>query len=220
MYKKLIITLVTLLCCVVTFAQEQEDRWIWPDEHVQDAFFLHVGLGPKVGGGLAMATAPSFFDFDLKGVLAYQFGAAFNVNLSHHSSLGLSGIGRLGLEIEALYGSQRFKSGNEIVALDCIEIPVMLQFYITPGFMVEAGATPTKILKVSPEYMQAGNVLANLGSLQGRDVKVSLGMSYKTAMGLAFGLRYNLGMSELAENFHSKTSTAMVSASYFFPLMK
>lgn len=220
MYKKLIITLVALLCCAVTFAQEQEDRWIWPDEHIKDAFFLHVGLGPKVGGGLAMATVPMFYDFELKGRFAYQLGVALNANLSQHPSLGLSGIGRLGLEIEALYGSQRFKSGDETVVMNCIEIPVMLQFYITREFQVEAGLTPTKMLKVSPEYLQAGNVVANLGGIQGGDVKISAGLAYKTAMGLAVGLRYNYGLSELAENFHSKTSTAMVSISYLFPLVK
>ena len=221
MYKKLIITSLTLLFCAITFAQEQQDRWIWPDNNLDNVLFLNVGIGPKIGGGLATATAPLSYDFALKSSFAYQIGAAFNVYIGHHSSLGLSGIeGRWGVEIEALYSSLNFNAGIKTMTVNCLEVPILLQFYVTPELQVEAGATPTKLLKVSPEHLQTGHVVANAGNMQGGDVKLSIGACYKTAFGLSIGLRYNLGMSELAESFHSKTSTAMLSINYLFPLIK
>lgn len=220
MYKKLIITSIALLFCVLTFAQEQEDRWIWPDEHKKDALYLHVDVGPKIGGGLGLATNPEFYDFSLKSGLAYQLGAALNVRVSHHPSFGLIGIGRVGIGIEVLYSSHNFNVGGNKMRISCLEIPILVRFYITPAFQIEAGATPTKLLKVSPDYLQVGNVVANVGGIRGGDVKISLGLGYNTPFGLAIGLRYNLGMSELAENFHSKISTAMVSVSYMIPLIK
>ena len=220
MFKRLLITVLALSFCGIVFAQEQQDRWIWPDEHIKDALFLQVGAGPKIGGGLAMATDPAFFDFDLKGGLAYQLGAAINVHIANHPSLKPQGIGRWGLEIEALYGARRFNAGNEAMVMKCFETPILLQFYINHDFLVEAGLTPVKLLGVSPEYLQTGDVVANVGQIKGNDVMVTAGVCYKTAKGLAFGLRYNLGMSEWAENFHSKTSTAMVSVSYLFPIIK
>ena len=130
------------------------------------------------------------------------------------------GIGRWGLEIEALYEARRFNAGTGVMVMRCLEIPILLQFYINHNFQVEAGLTPVKLLDVSPEYLQTGDVVANVGQIKGNDVMVTAGVCYKTAKGLAFGLRYNLGMSEWAENFHSKTSTAMVSVSYLFPIIK
>ena len=220
MIKKLALVIALLLLGGALFAQNHKDRWIWPDEHVEDVLFIKIGVEPKIGAGLGMASNPSFFDFSIKGGFAYQIGAALNVHVSHHPSLGLAGIGRVGLEIEALYSSQNLKVGQDNMRINCLEIPVLVQLFVTSNFQIEAGATPTMILKVSPEYLQAGNVVANVGDIRGGDVKVSVGVCYNTPFGLAIGLRYNLGMSELAENFHSKISTALFSVNYMFPLIK
>ena len=217
MFKRLLFTAIVLSFCGIAFAQ---DRWIWPDEHIKDALFLQIGVGPKIEAGLVVATDPAFFDFDLKGGLAYQIGAAVNVHIANHPSLKPQGIGRWGLEIEAIYGLRGFKAGNQSMAMKCLEVPILLQFYINKKLQVEAGLTPVKHIGVTPEYLQTGEVVANVGNIKGNDVMVSAGVCYKTAIGLVIGLRYNLGMSEWAENFHSKTNTAMLSASYLFPIVK
>lgn len=220
MYKRLLIIALSFLLSSITFAQEQEDLWIWPDNHINDALFLRIGVGPKIGGCMAMATSPSFFDFDLKGNLAYQIGATVDFQMANHSSVKPHGIGHWGLELEALYGSRNYKSGDETMVMRCLEIPILLQFFITHDFLLETGLTPVKLLNVSPEYLQTGGVVAHVGSIKGNDVMISAGLCYKTAFGLAFGFRYNYGMSEWAENFHSKSSAAMVSVSYLFSLIK
>ena len=220
MLKRLLITIIVLLFCSIAFAQEQQDRWIWPDEQIEEALFFHIGIGPKIGGGIAIASAPSFFDFDLKNDFAYQLGATINVHIANHPSVAPHGTGRWGMEIEALYESRNFNAGNGTMSMKCLAIPVLLQFYITHDFQLEAGLTPVKTINVTPDNLQTGNVTANVGNIKGDDVMISGGACYKTSFGLAIGLRYNHGLSEWAENFHSKTSTAMVSISYLFHLIK
>lgn len=220
MHKKLLIITLTLLFCSVMLAQEQQDRWVWPDEHIEDALFLHIGIGPKLGAGLDKATDPSFSDFHFKSGLAYQLGAAVNIHVAHHPSLGLHGIDRIGLVIEALYEQRNFNAGDETMTMKCFETPLLLQFFLTRNFQLEAGLTPVKILNVAPTNLQTGPVVAHTGGITGSDVMVSAGACYKTDFGLIFGLRYNHGMSEWAENFHSKTRTMTVSLNYLFPLMK
>ena len=220
MYKRLLIIALSLLFSGVAFAQEQQDPWIWPDDHIKDALFLRIGVGPRIGGGMGMATDPSFFDFDMKGNLAYQIGASANIHMANHSSMKPKGIGHWGLEIEALYGSRNYKSGDETMVMRCLEIPVLLQFYITQEFLLETGLTTVKLLNVSPGYLQTGGVVAHVGGIIGNDMMISAGLCYNTTFGLAFGFRYNYGLSEWAENFHSKSSTAMVSVSYLFSLIK
>lgn len=42
MYKRLLIIALFLLFSGVAFAQEQQDPWIWPDDHIEDALFLRI----------------------------------------------------------------------------------------------------------------------------------------------------------------------------------
>lgn len=218
MFKRLLITTIVLSLSTIAFAQQQ-DRWIWPDEQIEDAWFLQIGVGPKIEVGFASATNPSFFDVNLKGGFAYKIGGAVNVRIANHPLVNPHGIGRLGLEIEAFYGSRSFNAGNEYIVMKCLEIPMLFQFCVIQGLQVEAGVTPVKVLSTSPDYLQTGGVVANVGDLRGDDVMISVGVCYKTNFGLVIGLRYNHGLSEWAENFHSKTSSAMVSGSYLFPLI-
>lgn len=219
MFKRLLITTIVLSLSTIAFAQQQQDRWIWPDEQIEDAWFLQIGVGPKIEVGFASATNPSFFDVNLKGGFAYKIGGAVNVRIANHPLVKPHGIGRLGLEIEAFYGSRSFNAGNEYIVMKCLEIPMLFQFCVIQGLQVEAGVTPVKVLSTSPDYLQTGGVVANVGDLRGDDVMISVGVCYKTNFGLVIGLRYNHGLSEWAENFHSKTSSAMVSGSYLFPLI-
>ncbi len=218
MHKRLLITVLSILICTSAMAQQQNDHWVWPDEHIENALFLHVGIEPKIGAGIAMASNPSFYDFDFKGGFTYQLGAAFNIHVAHHPSLSLRGIDRVGMEIEALYAKRNFKSGNATMAMKCLEIPILVQFYLTRSLQLEAGLTPIKILNVAPDYLQNGHVVANTSGITGRDVMISAGVCYTTSFGLIVDLRYNHGLSKWAENLHSKTRTAMVSVSYQFAL--
>lgn len=220
MNKKLALTILALLFSGIAIAQAQEDRWVWPDDHIKDALYFHLGIGPKIGAGLSMASNPSFFDFEVKSGFSYQFGAALSFHVGHHPSLPMSGIGRWALEIEALYEARSFSTSIATLTMSCLEIPILMQFHLTSSFLLEAGLTPVRMLNVEPEYLQDGQVVAHTGEIKGNDVMISAGAAYETAFGLSVGLRYNYGMSEWADNFHSKTSTMILSVRYLFSLTK
>ena len=60
--------------------------------------------------------------------------------------------------------------------MKCLEIPILLQLYLTRSFIMEFGVTPAKILNVKPDYLQAGEVVANVGGIKGGNVmKTPLG---------------------------------------------
>lgn len=220
MIKKLALVIALLCLSGTLVAQNHKDSWIWPDEHIEDALFIKIGIGPKIGAGLGLASNPSFFDFNLKGGFAYQLGTAVNLHIAHHPSLKLHGIERVGLEIEALYGPYSFNAGESTLKMKCLEIPILVQLYLTRSLILEFGVTPAKILNVKPDYLQTGEVVANVGGIMGGNVMISAGACYKTDFGLTIGLRYNYGMNEWAENFHSKTSSVVFSANYLFSLIK
>ena len=220
MHKRLLLTLLAIFLSGYIFAQTQQDRWVWPDEHIEDALYPHLGIGPKVGVGVATATQPDFFDFDMGGGLAYQLGVAINFNIGHHASLGPKGIGRLGLEIEALFESRSFSTGHESLSMNCVEMPILLQFYISSEILLEVGFTPVKSLGTKPDYLCTGPTAVNVGGIKADDVMLTAGVCYKTKMGLSVDLRYNYGMSPWSENFESKTSTIMLGVNYLFSLIK
>lgn len=220
MNKKLALTILALLFSGIAIAQAQEDRWVWPDDHIKDALYFHLGIGPKIGAGLSMASNPSFFDFEVKSGFSYQFGAALSFHVGHHPSLPMSGIGRWALEIEALYEARSFSTSIATLTMSCLEMPILMRFYLTSSFQLEAGLTPVRVLGVGPEYLQDGQIVAHTGNLKGNDVMITAGAAYQTAIGLSVGLRYNYGTSEWADNFHSKTSTLMLSVCYLFSLTK
>lgn len=220
MQKRLLLTVLAFSFSVSIFAQTRQDQWVWPDEHIEDALYPHLGIGPRIGVGFATASQPDFFDFDMGGGLAYQLGAALNFNIGHHASLGLKGIGRLGIEIEALFGSRSFSTGHGSLSMKCVEIPVLIQFYIASEFLLEVGVTPVKSLGTKPNYLNAGTTAVNVSGIKADDIMLTAGASYKTKMGLMVDLRYNYGMSQWGENFESKTSTIILGLNYLFSLTK
>lgn len=219
MFKKLSTTVLALLLYGIVWAQEQPDRWVWPDTHIRDALFFKADIGPKIGAGVSI---PSYSSDDIhpKGGLAYQLGVAANIRVEHDSSLDLFGIGRWGMEVEALFSSRSFGFPNGTLSMKCFEVPILAQFCATSSIILEAGLTPIMFLGATPEYLQLEDEVAILSGMKGNDVMLSAGACYKTSFGLVVGLRYNHGTSDWAENFQGKTRMVMFSASYLFPIVK
>jgi hypothetical protein len=213
MHKKLFFIVLALLACQALFSQEE---WDWGGS-VQDKSY-RFELDPKVGAGLTVATQPTNYSFSFNSGLAYQFGLSTNMHLGRRYSTSPGGTGWFGIEAEVMYGIRKLglEGINTTLTMQCIEVPILAQFYPMPSLAIEVGPTLTKTLKCSPEKLQLENVVLNTGQLSSSDIMLTAGIAYKTPVHLMFDLRYNLGIVPLAGNFDSKVSTAMVSVAYLF----
>lgn len=216
MYKKLLFIALALLSCQVLLAQEEE--WNWTGSTQDNSYRFE--LGPKVGAGLAFATQPTKYNFSFNRGLAYQFGLSANMHFGRRYSTSPGGTGWFGIEAEVMYGVRKLGTeGMEAtMTMQCIEVPVLAQFYPMPSLAIKVGPTFTKILKCAPEQLQLEDVVLHTGQLSSSDIMLTAGIAYKTPINLMVDLRYNLGLFALASNLDSKISTAMVSFAYAFKL--
>lgn len=219
MIRKLILVALAFLVYDAAFSQIQKDEWKWPDEHTQD-MQIRIEAGAKVGGGLSFASAPTLYHFDFQSGLTYQFGIAANAHLGYRSRLHPESLSRIGLEVEALFNTKRLQTYWGPITLNCIEIPVLIQYYLVSGVVVEAGPTFVKHRNASPESLQCNEAYLNISDFRVNDVMLSIGLGYQTVFGLNLGLRYNMGTSLMAENLDSRISTIVLSASYLFPVLQ
>lgn len=211
MRKKLLFITLALLSCQALFAQEE---WDWGGS-TQDKTY-RFELGPKVGAGLTIATQPTNYTFSFNSGLTYQFGLSANMHLGRRYSTSPGGTGWFGIEAEVMYGIRKLglEGINTTLTMQCIEVPILAQFYPIPSLAIEVGPTITKTLKCSPEWLQLENIVLNTGQLSSSDIMLTAGIAYKTPINLLFDIRYNIGFAALAGNFDCKVSTFMVSASY------
>jgi hypothetical protein len=191
------------------------------DWKIEDLFgdkSYRIGLGPKIGVGLAMATQPTTYDFSFDNGLGCQFGLSANVHFGRRYQQSPGGTGPFGVEAELLYCIHKLGIEDKEISMTLhrIEVPLLLQYYPTSSVVIEAGPTFTKILKCSPEQLQLEDVVLGTGQLSSSDVMLTAGVAYKAPINLMVDLRYNLGLCTLAGNLDSKVSTVMVSAVYLF----
>jgi hypothetical protein len=97
---------------------------------------------------------------------------------------------------------------------------VLIQIYPIPTLAIEAGATMVKGLKTKPENIDVNNMVLGVGEMKSNDVMLSFGASFNARFGLSIGLRYNMGMSNLAGNFDSKANSLMYSLAYLLKIVK
>ncbi len=114
---------------------------------------------------------------------------------------------------------------DSVLKYDYINIPLLAKFYVAKGFSLETGLQIGFLIKAKGEARGGGSieeVSIDLKDLvKTVDFGLNFGMGYKLAMGLHFGARYNLGLSNIADNENSeersdKNSVFQFSIGYFF----
>jgi len=120
--------------------------------------------------------------------------------------------GKFYFQPEALFSGQGFAINKDVVALNYLNIPLMGKYYVTKGLSLEAGPQIGFLLSAKQESVNVKD------SFQSLDYGVNAGVSYKLNNGLNFGIRYNVGLSDItkATNFTNKNGVAQVSIGYFF----
>lgn len=215
MDKKIILGILSLLFCNVLFSQQVEDDFQIPD--IPKSYT--ISIGPKAGVGWASGSSSSN-NYSIHGGLVFQLGANFNIHFGHRYESSPAGTGLLGFSAELLYECRNPKTDYGTLTMHCIEVPLLCRYYpvssMASEFALEAGITLMKVLKCSPDQMQFGNTVYQMGQLKSSDIMATLGACYQTPFNVSFDLRYNLGTSPLAGNLDSRMSTLVLSIEYLF----
>lgn len=167
-----------------------------------------------------MGSDSKYYHLDLGSGLAFQGGLAVNAHFGRRHASSEGGTGLIGVEVEALYARRVISVERKNMTMSCLEIPVLVQIYPIPTLAIEAGATMVKGLKSTPKEIQLDNLILGIGDKKPNDVMLSVGASFNARFGLSVGLRYNIGMSNLAGNFDSKVSSLMFSMAYLIKIVK
>lgn len=112
---------------------------------------------------------------------------------------------------------------NNILALDYINIPVMVNYYVVDGFYVTMG--PQIGFLVRAQLEETIGVNSDQKDVQenyrNADFSAVFGAGYKTDWGFSVGFRYNLGFTNVLKNPYvytgtEKNSVLQLSMSYRF----
>ena len=183
--KKIIFIACLLLASVGTFAQ-----------HAKGSF----NIQPKVGLNVATMTDNDGSD----PRVGFVGGAEFEYQATDMLSLSFG----------ALYSQQGLKANSDgmdgTIKMDYINVPVLLNVYVTKGLAVKAGIQP------GLKALQAGGVDASVKSV---DFAIPVGLSYEYR-NFQFDARYNFSVTKAieAEGESTKHSVFQFTIGYKFDL--
>ncbi len=193
----------------------QDDEIVIP-EHLKPCVF---SIGPKLGANYSIAGDPEDMYLDMSGGIGYNAGVALNLRFGRPAGRPF-GTERFGVQLEALYSMRSLKTKIDDITMNCFEIPLLFQWYFVPNFAVEVGPTFTGTISASPKGFNYNNAVYKMDKMKSYDVMLSVGVNCKLKKGFTANVRYNLGNSELAENFKTKVSTVSVGIGWLFTAIK
>lgn len=187
--KKLLLVAVMVLTSAMTFAQQKEGT---------------LTIQPKVG--LNIASLTDFDDSDPRfGVVA---GAEFMYQATD----------MVGLSFGALYSMQGAKYDKATMKLDYINVPILANVYVAPGFAVKLGLQPGFNVNSKAKAKSDGvSVEADLDDVKTLDLSIPIGLSYEFNNFVIDG-RYNWGVTKIAKDSDYKNSVFQITVGYKLPL--
>lgn len=144
----------------------------------QTTFGVKAGLNIsniKVDGDGASAS------FDSKAGLAIGGFAKFNLS------------DEFALQPELLFSQHGAKIGDAKFNLNYISVPVMAKYYFS-GFNIQAGPQLGLLMSAKADDEDVKD------SMKGMDFGINIGAGYDFEMGLGIDARYNVGLSNIAED--------------------
>lgn len=149
-------------------------------------------------------------DKDTDGMLlGYHLGATVNLRITNS----------LSLEPQILYSTKGANYDKGDIKLDYFEIPVWLRYQLEGGLNFNAGAYAGFLSSAKIGDNTSKNDFTNT------DFGLGFGIGYQTAVGLGLALNYNLGISNIGEDYEilgqtysyeAKNNSIKLSASYTF----
>ena len=160
-------------------------------------------IQPKVG--LNIASLTDFDDSDPRfGVVA---GAEFMYQATD----------MVGLSFGALYSMQGAKYDKATTKLDYINVPILANVYVAPGFAVKLGLQPGFNVNSKFKTKINGNSIETDTDAKTVDLSIPIGMSYEFDNFVIDG-RYNWGVTKVAKNSDCKNSVFQITLGYKLPL--
>ncbi|MBW2962958.1 porin family protein [Mesonia aestuariivivens] len=171
-------------------------------------FGLSTGLAQEVQfgakAGINFATLSGDQTSDFETVTSFNVGVVSEISISEKFSF----------QPELMYSRQGYSFGDNVIALNYLNLPLMGKYYLTEGLSIEAGPQIGYLLSADNE----GDDVED--SFNSFDFGVNFGVGYKLDNGLNFGVRYNLGISDVNELKEVKNTykndVFQVSVGYFF----
>ncbi|MDW5288306.1 porin family protein [Formosa sp. PL04] len=159
-----------------------------------------IQFGAKAGLNFASVVGDYSDDFDT--VTAFNFGVMAEIPISSTFSF----------QPELIFSGQGYSIGDDVVALNYLNVPLMAKYYVTQGFSVQAGPQVGFLLNVNDDDLGIED------SFNTVDFGINLGLGYKLKNGLNFDARYNIGLTNINEidSINNKNGVFQVSVGYFF----
>lgn len=156
-----------------------------------------VSFGVKVGPNFANIGGDA--DGDMK--VGFHIGGVANFMLSETFAFAP----------ELLFSAQGAKDGDVKINLSYINVPLLAKLYVSEGFNVHAGPYVGFLLGAK---VKADDVEVDIkDEMKGLDFGLDFGAGYELESGLNFGVRYNLGLANIADEEDYKESNQVIQLS-------
>lgn len=149
-----------------------------------------IRFGAKAGLNLASISGDDTDDLD--GRTSFHIGGLVEIPISD----------KFAFQPELLYsaqGSTADIAGTDVTtAIDYINIPLMAKYYVAEGFSLQAGPQ-VGFLASANAKADGGDDVDIKDQIKGIDFGVNFGLGYQLEMGVFFDGRYNLGLTDIAD---------------------
>lgn len=177
---------------------------------VQAQEFFNFGV--KGGVNFATLTGDIADELDVKMKTGFHLGVLAEIMISD----------KFGIQPEVLYSSQGAKSDMEDVdvdiKLDYIAVPVMLKYFVAPGFSLEAGPQFSFLTKSEIEAESQGDSASRdlKDDTESFDMGAAVGLGYSLPQGFLVQARYVIGFSDVYTDSDTKNSVIQLSVGWKF----
>ena len=171
-----------------------------------------ITLQPKVGLNVTSTTGEG---------ADYKAGFVGGAELEYHATP------MLGISAGVLYSMEgaKLKDSDYKVNLDYINIPILANVYVAPGFAIKAGIQPAFNLSskfkgegISIDLNETAKYLdADAIKVNSFDFSIPVGLSYEY-MNVCLDARYNIGVTNIVKDGDAKNSVFQITVGYKFKL--
>jgi len=146
----------------------------------------NVNFGVKAGYNSSSVEITNAGSWTSKS--GFHIGALAHIHASSHFAV----------QPEITFSTQGGESPTEKLKLDYVNVPVLLQYMVSDGFRLETGPQIGFLISAKEK---AGDNEADIKDLfKGIDFSWDFGAGYVFSSGFGIDARYNLGLSDIADN--------------------